>query len=149
MEVTEDSLAAAVEQSPNLLADLRSAGVGLVMDDFGGLHSTLSCLHRYRLHALKIDRSFIPMMSCCRDYAAIVHGILTLARNLQISVIAAGVQTAEELASLITFDCEYGQGFYFSKPVPADGALSVACRTFPGRKPNRQKQGRLCRCSTV
>jgi diguanylate cyclase (GGDEF)-like protein/PAS domain S-box-containing protein len=100
------------------LRQLKNQGVEILMDDFGTGHSSLSRLHEFPIDAVKVDRSLIASMSANRQLAAIMHGILTLARNLNLKVIAVGVETAEEMAQLLAFGCDYAQGYYFSKPIP-------------------------------
>jgi EAL domain-containing protein (putative c-di-GMP-specific phosphodiesterase class I) len=92
------------------------------MDDFGTGYSSLGCLHRFPLQGLKIDRSFVATTSARRDYAAVIQAIITLARNLGIEVVAEGVETAEQVALLQALDCEFGQGYYFAKPLPPEAA---------------------------
>ena len=92
------------------------------MDDFGTGYSSLSCLHRFPLTGLKIDQSFVKSAGENRDYAAIVHAIVTLARNLGMSLVAEGIETPEQVVLLQAMECENGQGFYFSKPLDAAAA---------------------------
>jgi diguanylate cyclase len=72
---------------------------------------------------LKIDQNFVKSASENRDYAAIVHAIVSLAKNLGMSLVAEGIETADQLALLLAMDCDEGQGYYFSKPVEASAAL--------------------------
>jgi len=86
------------------------------MDDFGTGYSSLSYLHRFPIHTLKIDRSFISNKGEDGDNE-IVRTIIMLARNLGLDVVAEGVETVEQLAYLRALDCEYAQGFLFSRPL--------------------------------
>ena len=86
------------------------------MDDFGTGYSALSCLHRFPLTGLKIDRTFIKNMSEHRDYAAVVHAIVTLARNLGIVLIAEGIESPDQLTLLQSLDCDQAQGYLFDRP---------------------------------
>ena len=90
LEITESAMIENADKSIPVLEQLQSLGVRLYMDDFGTGYSSLSCLHRFPLSGLKIDRSFIAIMTERRDYAAIVHAIITLARNLDIHLVAEG-----------------------------------------------------------
>ncbi|MGA2442921.1 MAG: EAL domain-containing protein, partial [Tepidisphaeraceae bacterium] len=72
---------------------------------------------------LKIEQNFVKSAGENRDYAAIVHAIVTLAKNLGMSLVAEGIETAEQLSLLRAMDCDKGQGFYFSKPLEASAAL--------------------------
>ena len=105
-----------------VLRELKEMGIHLHMDDFGTGYSSLSCLHRFPLTGLKIDQSFVKSAGENRDYAAIVHAIVTLARNLGMSLVAEGIETPEQVVLLQAMECENGQGFYFSKPLDAAAA---------------------------
>jgi diguanylate cyclase (GGDEF)-like protein len=125
LEITESALMENADAAMPLLEQIQSLGVRLQMDDFGTGYSSLGCLHRFPLSGLKIDRSFVATTSSRRDYAAVIQAIITLARNLGIEVVAEGVETAEQVALLQALDCEYGQGYYFSQPLPADKAEAM------------------------
>jgi diguanylate cyclase (GGDEF)-like protein len=119
LEITESIMIRDGEIAERVLTPIRDLGVQLHMDDFGTGYSSLSCLHRFPLNQLKIDRSFIQNLDDRRDYAAVVHAIITLARNLGIGLIAEGIETAEQLAMLQAMDCDEAQGFYFARPLEA------------------------------
>jgi EAL domain-containing protein (putative c-di-GMP-specific phosphodiesterase class I) len=110
------------ESAAQMLKRLRALGVQLSIDDFGTGYSSLSYLHRFPVNYLKIDRSFVMRMTTNNDNA-IVKTISTLAHNLGMEVIAEGVETEEQCRQLKALGCEYGQGYLFSRPVNADGAL--------------------------
>jgi EAL domain-containing protein (putative c-di-GMP-specific phosphodiesterase class I) len=95
------------------------------MDDFGTGHSSLSCLHRFPIDVLKIDRAFADTLGSSRDYAAVVQAIVTLAHNLNVRVVAEGVETPQHMVQLQALDCDFAQGYHFSKPIPAALALSL------------------------
>ncbi len=118
-EVTESAVMLDLKAAAATLSQLRSLGCRVMMDDFGTGHSSLSCLHRLPIDVLKIDRSFVMTAQTNRDYAAVVHAIISIAHNLNARVVAEGVETAEQLAQLQSLDCDLGQGYYFSMPVPA------------------------------
>jgi EAL domain-containing protein (putative c-di-GMP-specific phosphodiesterase class I) len=101
-----------------MLRRLRDMGSDVLMDDFGTGHSSLSCLHKFPISVLKIDRSFVDTMRSSNDYAAVVQAIVVLAHNLRTKVIAEGIETPAHLAQLQTLSCDYGQGFIFSPAVP-------------------------------
>jgi EAL domain-containing protein (putative c-di-GMP-specific phosphodiesterase class I) len=125
LEITESALMEDAEAALPLLSQIQALGVKLQMDDFGTGYSSLGCLHRFPLHGLKIDRSFVMTTSARRDYAAVIQAIITLARNLGIEVVAEGVETAEQVALLQALDCEFGQGYYFAKPLPPEEAQKM------------------------
>ena len=112
------------ESAAQMLKRLRTLGVQLSIDDFGTGYSSLSYLHRFPVNYLKIDRSFVMRMTTNNDNA-IVKTISTLAHNLGMEVIAEGVETEEQCRQLKALGCEYGQGYLFSRPVNAEGALQL------------------------
>ena len=105
-----------------MLLQLKSTGIQLSIDDFGTGYSSLSYLYRLPINTLKIDRSFVSRMGAQGEDSEIVGTIVSLAHNLRLDVIAEGVETAAQLAQLQALGCEYGQGYYFSRPVPAEAA---------------------------
>jgi EAL domain-containing protein (putative c-di-GMP-specific phosphodiesterase class I) len=105
-----------------VLLKLKDLGVGLYMDDFGTGYSSLSCLHRLPLDGLKIDQSFMRGASGRRDSIAVLHAIVGLARNLGMRVVAEGVELGEQVALLQALECDYVQGYYFSRPLPPESA---------------------------
>jgi len=114
-----------------VLNQLKELGVGLAMDDFGTGHSSLTCLHRFPLDVLKIDRSFINSVGRKeRHYGAILHSVIALAENLDMAVIAEGIENANQLALLQGLSCQYGQGYLFSKPVSAGDAHLLLNQDF-------------------
>ena len=124
LEITESILLE--EQSViNALHELDAMGVGFSIDDFGTGYSSFSYLRRLPIDTLKIDRSFVQNIPGNDDDAAIAQAILAMARSLGVRVVAEGVETAEQLEFLCRHGCDALQGYYFSKPLPADelGAL--------------------------
>jgi diguanylate cyclase (GGDEF)-like protein/PAS domain S-box-containing protein len=117
LEITESMIMAHADSAVDKMRRLRDLGVELHIDDFGTGYSSLSYLHRLPTHTVKIDRSFVRRMSERNGKSQIVGTIVTLARNLGMRVAAEGLETAEQLARLRQLECEYGQGFFFSKPL--------------------------------
>ena len=124
LELTESAVMEHGESSLALLSRIRGLGVRLLMDDFGTGHSSLSCLHRFPLDGLKIDRSFIARMSERADYAAVVHAIITLAHNLGMRVTAEGIEQSQQIVQLQALECDLGQGYHFARPMPPDQATT-------------------------
>jgi EAL domain-containing protein (putative c-di-GMP-specific phosphodiesterase class I) len=125
LEITESALMADPEAAARMLAHLKSMGIRVSIDDFGTGYSSLGYLKRLPVDGLKIDRSFVS--DCCdqRRDAAIVSAVIGLARELALEVVAEGVENAGQLAYLHRQRCELGQGYYFSRPLPADGIRAL------------------------
>jgi diguanylate cyclase (GGDEF)-like protein/PAS domain S-box-containing protein len=123
LEITESMVMENVDRAVVMLEQLRALGIELSIDDFGTGYSSLSYLHRFPISTLKIDRSFVGRMSVSIENAEIVRTIIMLARSLKMDVVAEGVETVEQLTQLRALQCEYGQGYYFSKPLSADDAM--------------------------
>jgi diguanylate cyclase (GGDEF)-like protein/PAS domain S-box-containing protein len=125
LELTESALMDDAAGAVETLRQLKSIGVHLAIDDFGTGYSSLSYLHRFPIDVLKIDRSFVTRMSTDRESRGIVKTIITLGDELGLDVVAEGVETAEHNASLAGLACEYGQGYYFSRPLDAARAAEL------------------------
>lgn len=122
LEITESVLMENTDSATLMLSELQALGIRLSMDDFGTGYSSLSYLHRFPVDTLKIDRSFINKIDRDGEQLAIVRTIMTLAWNLGMDVIAEGVETLTQLAQLRSLKCEYGQGYFFSKPLDSQAA---------------------------
>ncbi|MGI8786793.1 MAG: EAL domain-containing protein [Pyrinomonadaceae bacterium] len=122
LEITESHIMGNTETAIKTLNGLRSLGVELSLDDFGTGYSSLSYLHRLPVSYLKSDRSFVAQMIESEENAEIVSTIIKLARNLKMKVVAEGIENTEQLAHLKNLECEYGQGYFFSKPLEAKTA---------------------------
>jgi diguanylate cyclase (GGDEF)-like protein len=115
LELTESLIIKDSEYINVMLSELHDLGVQIHIDDFGTGYSSLSYLHTLPIDTLKIDRSFINLLGGKDNGMEIVQTILSLAHNLGMKVIAEGVETDEQLSELMAMDCEYMQGFLFSK----------------------------------
>ncbi|MBK8466660.1 MAG: EAL domain-containing protein [Chloracidobacterium sp.] len=122
LEVTESTVMEHSEKSMNILSELDALGVSLSTDDFGTGYSSLSYLQRFPFDRLKIDRSFINIMGESEKSAAIVKTILMLGENLNIEVVAEGIETVSHLEKLRQLGCTAGQGYLFSRPIDREGA---------------------------
>ncbi|HSW11392.1 MAG TPA: EAL domain-containing protein [Solimonas sp.] len=120
LEVTESMVMPDADQATATLLQLRALGVRLSMDDFGTGYSSLSQLKRFPVQSLKIDRSFLREVTTDADSAAIVKAIISLGHNLDLRVLAEGVETAEQQAFLGANGCDELQGFYLARPMPAE-----------------------------
>jgi diguanylate cyclase (GGDEF)-like protein len=120
LEITETIMLSDADRALGLLADLRALGVRLSLDDFGTGYSSLTHLSELPIQQLKIDRSFVSqIMQSDRD-SAIVEAVASLARHLDVEVVAEGIETAETAARLRVLGCQYGQGHFFAQSMSAD-----------------------------
>jgi len=122
LELTESVLMDDVKLAKDLLHELKSLGIRISIDDFGTGYSCLSSLHRFPIDTLKIDRSFVSQMHMALENSEIVRTIVELAKNLNMKVVAEGVETPDQFADLRDLECDFGQGFLFSKPTPSERA---------------------------
>jgi diguanylate cyclase (GGDEF)-like protein/PAS domain S-box-containing protein len=119
LELTESVLMKHAASTAVILRTLRESGVRVAVDDFGTGYSSLSYLQKFPIDAVKIDQSFIRQISTAGDDTTIVKAVIGMARGLKLRVIAEGVETQEEAAFLRAYRCEEAQGYFFSRPVPA------------------------------
>jgi EAL domain-containing protein (putative c-di-GMP-specific phosphodiesterase class I) len=117
LEITESAMVKNLKNTAHILKELSQFGVSIALDDFGTGYSSLSYLHELPISTLKIDRSFISRMTQETDGTEIVRAIVALARNMKMKVIAEGIETEEQFEQLCGIDCDYGQGYLFSRPV--------------------------------
>jgi diguanylate cyclase (GGDEF)-like protein/PAS domain S-box-containing protein len=122
LEITESMLLGRDAGLHERLQRLRALGVRLVIDDFGTGYSSLSYLHELPIDTLKIDQSFIVALRPAGGRAAVVETILALARQLGLETVAEGVENADQLACLRELGCEWAQGYFFARPLPAGEA---------------------------
>ncbi|MGB7541155.1 MAG: EAL domain-containing protein, partial [Burkholderiales bacterium] len=120
IEITESFLMHDAELAARTLQALQDSGVRVSVDDFGTGYSSLSYLRRFRLDALKIDRSFVDNVVANGDDAAITLAIINIAHSLKLNVVAEGVETEAQLNFLSANGCDAAQGYLFSKPVGAE-----------------------------
>jgi len=116
IEMTESVLMKNVDQLNDILGQIKKLGVRIALDDFGTGYSSLSYLHKFPIDVLKIDRSFVVQMGG-RDEKDLVSIIISIAKNMKMDVVAEGIETVAQFKQLQTYDCQYGQGFLFSKPL--------------------------------
>jgi diguanylate cyclase (GGDEF)-like protein/PAS domain S-box-containing protein len=119
VEITEGIAMQDINATVQILRELNAMGIRISLDDFGNGYSALGYLRRYPIHTLKIDRSFVQDVSRDSDNAAITAAIIAVAHQLDLMVVAEGVETEEQLAFLRSLGCDAIQGFLFSRAVPA------------------------------
>ncbi len=133
LEITEGEIMSSSPQVTSTLKHLKQRGIKLCIDDFGTGYSSLSYLDRFPIDSLKIDRSFVSRIGSSGENTQTIRAIITLAHNLNIEVVAEGVETLEQLIQLKILNCEKVQGFFYSKPVDAAQATQLleADRNLP------------------
>ncbi len=122
MELTETIIMDDPKQAAELLTHFRDAGIRLLLDDFGTGHSSLSYLHRFSFDVLKIDRSFVSGIDRMASHQNLTRSISRLALDLGMTTVAEGIENQQELEMVREIGCDYGQGYLFSKPLPAPQA---------------------------
>jgi diguanylate cyclase (GGDEF)-like protein len=118
LEITESVLMASIEDATSKLAELKALGVRLSLDDFGTGYSSLTYLRVLPVKTLKIDKSFIDMITSDADMAEIIGSIIVMAHILDLTVVAEGVETEQQLAYLVGKGCDCIQGYIFGRPAP-------------------------------
>ena len=132
LELTESMLMDNAADSIGMLYELKQMGIRLALDDFGTGYSSMTYLSRFPLDQLKIDRSFVSGLPAVREGGAIVGAIVALARELELEVVAEGVETPEQLEFLRSRQCQEYQGYLCSRPAPADVFAKLVRRSLTG-----------------
>ncbi|MCD8477543.1 MAG: EAL domain-containing protein [Sulfurospirillum sp.] len=123
LEVTENLFIEDLQYILPLLHKIRAMGIEISMDDFGTGYSSLSMLRQLPINELKIDKSFVDAIAYDITSAKMVQNIITIGKNLNMHVLAEGVETKEQKEILSTFGCDRFQGYYFSKPLLKEDLL--------------------------
>ena len=139
VEITEGLLMDANDKITNRLLDFRDAEVQVSIDDFGTGYSSLSYLKQFDIDYLKIDQSFVRNLDHDKNDLALCEAIIVMAHKLGIKVIAEGVETETQNQLLKDFDCDYGQGYLYSRPVPASDFEALLCKR-PKKRRSRAKK---------
>jgi diguanylate cyclase (GGDEF)-like protein len=125
LELTESALMQNADSATQVLQTLRRHKIQLSMDDFGTGYSSLSYLRSFPMDYLKIDRSFVQGLEKSTNQLNLVTVILAIARTMDMKVIAEGIETPDQLAQLRSLNCDFGQGYLFSKPLAANEVLDL------------------------
>jgi len=131
LEITESGIMKNPAAAKAKLDALKGSGFRLSIDDFGTGYSSLAHLHRFPIDCLKVDRSFVSAMLNGGEHLEIVRTIVMLAHTLKMSVVAEGVETFAHDGVLRALGCDYGQGWLFAKPMPAEEVLAMLGRSWP------------------
>lgn len=118
LELTESAVMENAQNAILMLRQIKETGVQISIDDFGTGYSSLSYLHQFPIDQLKVDRSFVSAMEENSENGEIVRTVITLAKALNLKVVAEGIESIHQYHQLRVLGCEYGQGYLFSKPLP-------------------------------
>ena len=124
LELTESVVVQDFAESTRQMERLKRLGVSIAIDDFGTGYSSLNYLHRLPIDRLKIDRSFMQVLNEPSSSLPIIEAIISMAQNMGLTVVAEGIETAEQLSLLYSKGCDLFQGYLFSRPLPADRACA-------------------------
>ena len=124
LEITETAVMENPDEIARVMAEVRAMGVRLAMDDFGTGHSSLSCLHRFPINSVKMDRSFVRRMNRDASFSAVAQTIADLGLNLKLDIVAEGIEEPLQQERLRAMGCLYGQGYLFARPLSADDATA-------------------------
>jgi len=150
IEMTESVLIERTEEAIAVLRQLKSLGTRIAIDDFGTGYSSLSYLTRFPVDILKIDKSFVEQLthrddgldgvdgSPSSDSAELARTIVHLGRSLRLGTVAEGIETREQYSALVSMACDYGQGFLFSRPLPAEGIDTLFAHMLVSTLPTPQ-----------
>jgi EAL domain-containing protein (putative c-di-GMP-specific phosphodiesterase class I) len=120
LEITEDFIINKTDKALSTLRRLRELGISLAIDDFGTGYSSLSYLKKLPINKLKIDRTFVRDIDDDMEDATLVQAIIAMGQSLKLKLVAEGVENSSHEIFLTAHGCEYAQGYYYSKPVPAE-----------------------------
>ena len=136
LEITETSIMSDPQRVIRTLNLIRQLGVRFAIDDFGTGYSSFAYLTKLPISCIKIDKSFVQNIETDHDSSVIVKSIIDLGHNLGLKVVAEGVETASARKLLTAFQCDEGQGYYFSRPIPADAMTKFLLEPPPGIVPS-------------
>lgn len=133
LEITETTVMQNVDFTKTILSKFQQMGIHLAMDDFGTGYSSLSYLKKFPLHTIKIDQSFIRELAVDPYDQAITNAVIALGQGLDLSVVAEGVETKEQLDCLQSLECEDMQGYFFSRPLSVENATELLQNSWAKR----------------
>ena len=133
LEITEGVLIQHTEKAAQIFSRIKSLGINILLDDFGTRYSSLNYLKRFPIDTLKIDRSFIHDIPTDSDDCALVKAMITIAHDLDMDVVAEGVETEPQLLWLKKANCDFIQGFLASRPLPAKDFRNLIAQKTPAK----------------
>jgi len=125
VEITERLLLDSSDVIRSQLLEFRDYGVQVSLDDFGTGYSSLAYIKKFDIDYIKIDQAFVKNLKLDSDDLALCEAIIVMAHKLNMKVVAEGVETQEQLNLLLAANCDFGQGYYFSKPVPPEAFVKL------------------------
>ena len=125
LEITESLMVENFEHAAQALKSLKDLGLSIAIDDFGTGYSSLSYLHQLPLDTLKIDRAFVNQMDVSESGKRVVQSIVQLSKSLEMNIVAEGIEDKDQMDTLRDMGCEYGQGYYMSKPQSLGDVLTL------------------------
>ena len=125
LEITESLMISDPRLAKKILNKLKKTGISMTIDDFGTGYSSLSYLHQFPFDTLKIDQAFVKNMGSSKNSFRIINCIIQLAKALDLSIVAEGVETKKQMDQLKELGCQFGQGFYMAKPQPIHDILAL------------------------
>ena len=131
LEITESALMENTDAVSQTLSKIQDMNIQLHMDDFGTGYSSLSYLNRFPIDILKVDKSFVGSLGLNEETWKIVQAIVSLGKNLEMELIAEGIENITQLRMLQTLKCEYGQGYYFAKPMEPEAIEHLVSGHLP------------------
>jgi EAL domain-containing protein (putative c-di-GMP-specific phosphodiesterase class I) len=129
LELAESMMMENPEQARLVLAKLKETGIGLALDDFGTGYSSLGYLTQFPFDTIKLDKTLVGNATDKR--AVLLRSVIAMARALELSVIAEGVETDEDVAELAKMGCQFGQSYLFGPPAAADAVMRLLKERFP------------------
>jgi EAL domain-containing protein (putative c-di-GMP-specific phosphodiesterase class I) len=141
LELTESLMVEESGDAAHVLWALAETGIQLALDDFGTGHSCLSYLHRLPFDRLKIDQSFVRIIGEEEECPALLGDIIRMADNLGMATIAEGIETPRQAGLLRKHGCAEGQGYHFSRPIPAKEFMTF-CRRYSSKEPETADRGK-------
>jgi diguanylate cyclase len=125
LEITETMMVENFAHATEALKKLKNLGTSIALDDFGTGYSSLSYLHQFPLDTIKIDRTFVVNMDKSKNSLRVVNGIAQLALALETNIVAEGIEEKAQMETLKELGCQYGQGYYMSRPLNYDSAIEI------------------------
>jgi EAL domain-containing protein (putative c-di-GMP-specific phosphodiesterase class I) len=130
LEITESMLMGDAEHNVDVLRKFKELGVGIAVDDFGTGYSNLAYLRLFPMDLLKVDKTFVDGLGEGLENTAIVEAVVGLAHSMGLQTVAEGIETTVQADRLRALGCDLGQGYYFSKPLPARDAKALLSETL-------------------